>query len=79
LRDRLAKADPRNAGWQRDLALSYGRVGMVEVRRGARDNALKALREGRGIIARLKAQALGDAALPKDLALFDDQIAALER
>jgi hypothetical protein len=52
---------------------------MVEVRRGARDNALKALREGRGIIARLKAQALGDAALPKDLALFDDQIAALER
>jgi tetratricopeptide (TPR) repeat protein len=28
--DRLAKVDPGNAGWQRDLAVSYGRVATVE-------------------------------------------------
>ena len=27
--DRLAKADPRNAGWQRDLAISNERLGDV--------------------------------------------------
>jgi hypothetical protein len=42
--DRLAKADPGNAGWQRDLALSHGSVGLVEARQGARDSALKTLR-----------------------------------
>jgi len=30
IRERLAKADPGNAGWQLDLALSYGRVAFVE-------------------------------------------------
>ncbi len=27
IRERLAQADPGNAGWQRDLAVSFGRVG----------------------------------------------------
>ena len=27
--ERLAKADPGNAGWQRDLAVSYNKVGDV--------------------------------------------------
>jgi hypothetical protein len=34
---RLAKADPGNAGWQRELALSYGRVANIEARQGARE------------------------------------------
>jgi hypothetical protein len=29
--DRLAKADPGNAGWQRDLSVSYNKVGDVLV------------------------------------------------
>jgi CHAT domain-containing protein len=33
--ERLAKADPGNAGWQRDLALSHGRVAMVLARQGS--------------------------------------------
>ena len=32
--DRLAKADPSNAGWQRDLSVAYERVGDVLVAQG---------------------------------------------
>jgi tetratricopeptide (TPR) repeat protein len=76
--DRLAKADPGNAGWQRDLALSHGCVAMVEARQGARDAALGAFHQGRDIIARLMRQSPDNATLPKDLAWFDAQIAALD-
>ena len=30
IRERLAQADPGNAGWQRDLAVSHERIGDVE-------------------------------------------------
>ena len=30
IRERLAQADPGNAGWQRDLALSFGRVALID-------------------------------------------------
>ena len=39
--DRLAKADPNNAGWQRDLSVSYNRVGDVLVAQGNLPEALK--------------------------------------
>jgi hypothetical protein len=61
------------------LALGHGRVGIVEARQGTRDSALKALRDGREIIARLKAQAPHNATLFEDLVRFDDLIATLER
>jgi len=76
--DRLAKADPGNADWQRELALSLGGVGMVEARQGLRDSALKTLRQGRDIIAQLESQAPYSATLPKILAWFDGQIRALD-
>jgi tetratricopeptide (TPR) repeat protein len=34
MRDRLAKSDPANAGWQRDLSVSYEKVGDVQVAQG---------------------------------------------
>ena len=34
IRERLAAADPGNAGWQRDLSVSYDRVGDVLVAQG---------------------------------------------
>jgi hypothetical protein len=73
---RLAEADPGNAGWQRDLALSYGRVALVEMRQGIGDNALKAFRHGRDIITQLMRRSPENVTLPKDLAWFDRQIAA---
>ena len=41
IRDRLAKADPGNAGWQRDLSVSYDRIGDVLVAQGNLPEALK--------------------------------------
>ena len=79
IRDRLAKADPGNAGWQRDLALSFGRVAMVEAQQGARDRATGLFRQGRDIIAGLKARSPDNATLPRDLAWFEGQIAALSK
>ena len=73
----LVAADPANADWQRRLAVSYGRVAVVEARQGARDQALSKFRNARDIIARLMAQSPDNAQLPKDLAGFESQIRAL--
>ena len=32
--DRLARSDPGNAGWQRDLSVSYNKIGDVQVAQG---------------------------------------------
>ena len=74
--ERLAQADPGNADWQRDLALSYGRVAIVKAQQGARNDALSALQQGREIVARLSQQSPDNATLHSDLARFDEQIAA---
>ena len=47
--ERLAKADPQNAGWQRDLSVSYDKVGDVLVAQGQLEGALKAFRDGLAI------------------------------
>lgn len=81
--DRAAVGCParrgKGPGWPRDLALSHGRVAMVEARQGARERALGAFKQGREIIARLRARSPDNATLPKDLAWFDSQISALEK
>ena len=41
IRERLAKSDPGNAVWQRDLAVSFDRVGNVQVAQGDLAGALK--------------------------------------
>jgi hypothetical protein len=35
IRERLAKVDPNNAGWQRNLSYSYTQIGDVLVSRGS--------------------------------------------
>jgi hypothetical protein len=74
MRDRLAAADPGNAGWQRDLAISNGRVGMVLARMRKRENALDAFQRGRSIIVGLQERVPGYAVHANDLAWFDEQI-----
>jgi hypothetical protein len=77
--DRLAKADPGNAGWQRDLALSFGRAAAVHASQHDHDRALSQFREGRGIIVRLMRQSPTNTTLPTDLAWFDGQIKILQK
>ena len=43
IRERLAKSDPGNAGWQRDLAVSYANLADVYRRSNEPDKALAAL------------------------------------
>ena len=46
LAERLAQSDRGNAGWQRDLSVSYDRVGDVLVAQGNLPEALKSFRDG---------------------------------
>lgn len=77
--ERPAKADPGNAGWQRDLAISHGRVGRILARQGKAEEAQAAFRERRAIIVKLRALSPDNATLPKLLAWFDEQLAAKGR
>ena len=77
--DRLAKANPGNADWQRDLAISQGRVGVLLAKQGDAAHALDMLQQGRAVVARLVQQLPTNAQLSKDLAAFDDNIAKLKQ
>jgi tetratricopeptide (TPR) repeat protein len=53
--DRLAAADPSNAGWLRDLSVSYNRVGNVLKAQGKLEEALTSFKDNLGIRKRLAA------------------------
>jgi hypothetical protein len=75
IRERLAKSDPGNAGWQRDLALSFGKLALVHKQSGDKAKARDALRQGQAIMARLTKLSPDNATWK--LAWFDGQIAEL--
>jgi len=66
IRDRLAKADRGNAGWQRDLSESYAKLASAYLKAEQRAKAGEALAAGRTIIARLVAQFLCRVTCPRD-------------
>ena len=51
--ERLAQADPGNAGWQRDLSVSHNKIGDVEVAQGALAAALTSYQASHDIFKRL--------------------------
>ena len=53
IRDRLAKADPGNAGWQRDLSVSHEKLGDVQVAQGNLAGALASYQHSLAIADRL--------------------------
>ena len=77
IRDPLAKADPGNAGWQRDLAVSYAKLANVQLKANRPAESRAALEAGRAILAKLVADHPGFAQWKQDLAWFDARIAAL--
>lgn len=78
IRERLAKADLANAGWQADLAASHGKLGQLQVALGDKAQALRLLRAGRAIVAPL-AERSGHQLWVSYLKSFDADIAKLER
>ena len=77
IRERLAKSDPGNTDWQRDLAVSLSGVGRTLAQQNNRALALEKFEEGRNIVLRLREFSPTDVTLPKDMAWFEAQIAAL--
>ena len=77
--ERLAKSDPGNAGWQRDLAVSYSKLASAFRKGGESAKVLDALRQGRTIMERLTKLSPENAVWKRDLALFDGQIEELMR
>jgi hypothetical protein len=70
--DRLAKSDPGNAGWRRDLSVSYDRVGDVLVKQGNLAEALKSYRAGLEIRERLAASDAANTDWQRDLTVSYD-------
>jgi tetratricopeptide (TPR) repeat protein len=64
----LAKADPGNAGWQRDLAVSYSNIGDALVAQGHLPEALKSYQASHDIVDRLAKAVPGNAGWQSDLA-----------
>jgi tetratricopeptide (TPR) repeat protein len=77
--EQLAQADPGNAGWQRDLSVSFDRVGDVLVAQGNLPEALKSLRDGLAIRDRLAQADPGNAGWQRDLAVSNERIGDMER
>jgi hypothetical protein len=76
--DRLAKADPGNAGWQRDVAVSHAKLADIYRRQGETALAKDALGMGKAIMQRMTKLSPDNAEWKRDLAWFEGQIAALD-
>jgi predicted Zn-dependent protease len=75
--ERLAKSDPGNAEWRRDLAVSFAKLGWVHRQSADRAEALDFFRQGQAIMSRLSKISPDNATWKQDLARFDGQIAEL--
>ena len=60
---RLAKSDPGNADWQRDLSVSCDKIGDVQVAQGDLAGALKSFQDGLAIDEKLAKADSGNAEL----------------
>jgi tetratricopeptide (TPR) repeat protein len=74
IRERLARSGPSNAGWQRDLSVSYERVGDVRVEEGDLVGAIKSYRDGLTIIDRLAQSDPTNAGWQRDLSVSYNKV-----
>ncbi len=75
---RLATADPGNAGWQRDLSVSHDRIADVLSNQGNLPDALKAYQQSLAIRERLATADPGNAGWQRDVALSFGRVAMAE-
>ncbi|MGO9459250.1 MAG: caspase family protein, partial [Rhodomicrobium sp.] len=72
--DRLAKADPGNAGWQRDLSVSHNKVGVMLAEQGNLPEALKSFQAGLAIRDRLAKADPSNTVWQYDLGVSNERI-----
>jgi len=72
--ERLAAFDPSNTQWQRDLSISYSKIGDVMTKQGKLDEALKAYRDGLAIAERLAKDDPSNAVWQRDLSASYSEI-----
>ena len=77
--DRLATSDPGNAGWQRDLSVSYIKIGDVQVDQGDLAGALKSYRDSLAIRDRLTKSDPDNAGWQFDLGISNERIGDVQR
>jgi tetratricopeptide (TPR) repeat protein len=70
----MAKSNPGNAGWQRDVSASYDRIGDVLVAQGNLPEARKSFRDGLAIRDRLAKADPGNADWQNDLSASYDRV-----
>ena len=78
IRERLARAGPGNAQWQRDFAIGYKKLAIVYRRLGETAKAKDALDRGKAIMEAMTRLSPDNAEWKRDLAWFEGEIAALE-
>ena len=78
IRDRLAKSDPGNAGWQRDLAVSYAKLGAIYRKNKDKTKALGMLQQGLAIMLRMTQLSPDNAQWKNDVVWFERQITELK-
>jgi len=76
---RLAQSDPGNAGWQRDLSVSYAKLADAYRKSNETAKARDALAAGLAIIGKLVEQHPEQVQWKQDLAWFDARIAEGDR
>jgi tetratricopeptide (TPR) repeat protein len=72
--ERVAKTDPSNARWQRNLSASYDQIGDVLVAQGNLPEALKSYRDSLAIVERLAKMAPTNAGRQRDLSVSNERI-----
>ncbi len=75
--DPLAKTDPSNAGWQRDLSVAYSNVGDVLKARGELAAALKSYRDALAVRDRLAKADPGNAGWQRDLSVSYQKVGSV--
>ncbi|WP_027443592.1 hypothetical protein [Erythrobacter cryptus] len=75
IREALAEREPGNAGWQRDLYVSHGKLGGLALAEGDRARALVSLHEAERVMAALCARWPDHPGFARDLAAVRQIIA----
>jgi tetratricopeptide (TPR) repeat protein len=77
--ERLAHSDPGNPEWQRDLSVSYERVGDVQRAQGDLKAALRSYADSRAIFERLAKSDPGDSRWQRGLSISYERVGDVQR